>query len=267
MKHMQLPNGKRIAMINKFSAMEIYKEIHEDNPYFQNGIVLASGDTVIDVGANIGLWTQYVLDNHTDIKVYCFEPILQIFEALKENLESYKEKGTIKLFNIGLSNRTEKINFNYYPRVSTDSTLIPFDFEIQVDYFVKKANKGILKNVPLKLKRKLISSILRYMYKPEIVECQITSLSEIIKNEKIERIDLLKVDTEGAEWDILNSIEDKDWKKIKQLSIEVHTNCEGGETLIERTEKLLKKHGFSTSVDCTTSFSFLGVHMLYGKSS
>ena len=265
MKHMKLPNGKRIAMISKFSAMDVYNEIYEDNPYLQDGIKITSGDTVIDIGANIGLWTQYMLDSNTDMRIYCFEPIPITYKALQENLESYKEKGIIKLFNIGLSNRTERVKFNYYPRVSTDSTLNPFDFEVQIEYFMKKANNGISKIVPLRLKRKIISVLLHYMYKPEIVECQITSLSEIIKKEEINNIDLLKIDAEGAEWEILNGIDGKDWEKIKQIAMEVHTNCEGGDDLIERIQNLLKEHGYDTSVNYNTRFSFVGVHMLYGK--
>src|SRR5205814_9271117 len=45
---------------------------------------------------------------------------------------------------------------------------------------------------------------------------------EIVKENGVEHIDLLKIDVEKGEYDVLKGIEDSDWPKIKQLVIEVH---------------------------------------------
>ena len=38
---------------------------------------------------------------------------------------------------------------------------------------------------------------------------------------KVERIDLLKIDVEGAELDVLAGVEDEHWPLIRQISMEV----------------------------------------------
>jgi len=53
-------------------------------------------------------------------------------------------------------------------------------------------------------------------------ECRLTSLSEMIREHQIDKIDLLKIDAEKSELDILKGIDDRDWPKIAQLVIEIH---------------------------------------------
>ena len=58
-QRMLLPNGKEISVINKDEVAFLYKEIFEDKSYLQHGIDLKPGDTVLDVGANIGLFSLF----------------------------------------------------------------------------------------------------------------------------------------------------------------------------------------------------------------
>ena len=55
------------------------------------------------------------------------------------------------------------------------------------------------------------------------LNCQTISLSYFIKKKGISKIDLLKIDAEKSEIDILKGINKKDWKKIKNIIIESHT--------------------------------------------
>ncbi len=67
------------------------------------------------------------------------------------------------------------------------------------------------------------------------------TLSEIVREHDIQRIDLLKVDVEKSELDLLLGIEEQDWPKIKQVFIEVDDWVRQG----EKIASLLKKHGLS----------------------
>ncbi len=51
--------------------------------------------------------------------------------------------------------------------------------------------------------------------------CEVCTLSDLIRRQSLERIDLLKIDIEGAEIEALQGIEEQDWQKIQQLAIEV----------------------------------------------
>lgn len=54
------------------------------------------------------------------------------------------------------------------------------------------------------------------------VVCQCTNISNVIKSNRIHRIDLLKIDIEGGELLALQGIHDSDWRKIHRMVAEVH---------------------------------------------
>ena len=56
-----LPNGLEIVHLNQYETDYVYKEIFEDQCYLRHGIRLQDGDTVVDIGANIGLFSLFVM--------------------------------------------------------------------------------------------------------------------------------------------------------------------------------------------------------------
>ena len=76
-----------------------------------------------------------------------------------------------------------------------------------------------------------------------------------------ERIDFLKIDVEGSEVDILNSITDENLKKLRCLSVELHKTDESFEefqwSFLERVhslgfERFVLYHGVDTSAKLRT---------------
>ena len=59
------------------------------------------------------------------------------------------------------------------------------------------------------------------------------TVSEVLAEEGLERIDLLKVDVEKSEQEVLAGIREEDWEKIKQVVLEVHDR-EGSLGRLER---------------------------------
>ena len=51
---------------------------------------------------------------------------------------------------------------------------------------------------------------------------KINKLSNIIDIKKINKVDLLKIDTEGYEYNVLKGIKNEDFKKIKFIYFEHH---------------------------------------------
>ena len=64
------------------------------------------------------------------------------------------------------------------------------------------------------------------------------SLSAAI-NPPIDANDLLKVDIEGAEWDLFDSLSDEDFAKIGQITVEFHDFV--FPSMRERSEKIIKR--------------------------
>jgi FkbM family methyltransferase len=266
MKYMTLPNHRRIAIIGKLSAFDVYKEIFEDEPYLREGLSIHPEDVVIDIGGNIGLWSLFILEQVPKIRLITVEPIPQIFEVLQVNLQDFQPpESSVTLLNIGLAEKEKKAEFNFYPRVAADSTATPFDFDQQVRYVLAMTERGVARIFPSRLKAWAIRKVLRWMYIPRKVDCQLKTLSQIIEELKLDHVDFIKLDAENAEREVLAGIAEQDWPKIRQLSVEVHTNIPGGQTLMEDLTALLQSKGFAVAVDHHSRFSGLGVHMMYAK--
>ena len=68
----------------------------------------------------------------------------------------------------------------------------------------------------------LAKKFLSLLNESEKVECQLTTISAVIKEYNVKVVDLLKIDVEGSEELALQGIEDHDWEKIKQIIQKVY---------------------------------------------
>jgi acyl carrier protein len=73
---------------------------------------------------------------------------------------------------------------------------------------------------------------------------QLRTLSGVIAEQSLERIDLLKINVEKSELDVLQGISSGDWPKIHQLVIEVDLKQN-----LEPVTALLEQHGFEWVVE------------------
>lgn len=85
----------------------------------------------------------------------------------------------------------------------------------------------------------LILSKVGHMVK---VNARLITLSSVIESEAIDRIDILKVDVEGAELSLLRGIADRHWAKVQQVVLEVESFA-----MRDTICALLAKKGFQTS--------------------
>ena len=56
-------------------------------------------------------------------------------------------------------------------------------------------------------------------------------MSDVLRTESIDQVDLLKLDVEGAELEVLEGIGDRDWPSIKQVVGELHLQHGGAKYL------------------------------------
>ena len=76
----------------------------------------------------------------------------------------------------------------------------------------------------------------------EFVMCEVKNINEIVKENNIDKIDLIKIDTEGAEHDILLSLDEKMLINASWIGVELHGNRDF--ELLDYLEKL----GFSIAL-------------------
>ncbi|MBW4619917.1 MAG: LLM class flavin-dependent oxidoreductase [Cyanosarcina radialis HA8281-LM2] len=234
-----LPNGMVIASLSDLNAIAAYKEVIADEIYFKHGIAIREGDCIFDVGANIGLFTLSVNQKVPNLQVYAFEPIPPTFKVLAANVKLYGLD--VKLFPLGLSHQQETAEFTFYPEMSGLSGRYS---EATQD---KRATKAIIKNdlqQVVGLSDLEVDEFLETQFATQTYTCQLTTLSEAIATHNVQKIDLLKIDVEKAEFDVLRGIKDEDWQKIQQIVMEVD-NREN----LARIVTLLEYKGFHLVVD------------------
>src|SRR5689334_6455602 len=85
----KLPNGLSIQQANPQETPALFRQIWVENLYFQKGISLPANSVVIDGGANIGLFTLYVLHHHPTATVIAVEPAPKTFQVLQSNTSQF----------------------------------------------------------------------------------------------------------------------------------------------------------------------------------
>ena len=80
-------------------------------------------------------------------------------------------------------------------------------------------------------------------WKSKKIKVKSIKLSDFIKKEQINKIHLLKIDCEGAEYGIIKSLSKEDYKKVKNIILEYHKgkSDEIENTLKENNFKVFKK--------------------------
>ena len=162
-----------------------------------------SFDIIFDVGAHKGESIKFFNKYFVVNKIYSFEASSINFKSLKKNIEHKKFKSSIILENLGLGMKTEKRKLNQTVE-SSSSTFNEINYNSK--YFKKK---NFLLN---------FFSKKSYISKTDVNMC---SLKDYIVKNKINKIDLLKIDTEGFEFDVLSGLEDE-IKKTKLILFEHH---------------------------------------------
>ena len=242
-----LPNGIKIFYQNKQEVDFLYPEMPL---YLQHGITLHEGDTVFDVGANIGLFTLFASQLcNKNVNIYAFEPIPSTFEILQRNIGRF-DSDKIKLFPYGLSHNSQTVTFTFYPNCTGWSTIYPDDSQQQRDLMKKLALENLqdapgfirwLRPLPAWMRSHILDYKINRAFQAQQVTCQLKTISEIIHEYNIQQIDLLKIDVERSELDVLLGIDTQDWHKVKQVVLEVHDL----DNRVEKITDLLKKHGLA----------------------
>ena len=251
----ELPNEMTIICRNRNETEFMYDEIFAKQSYLNFGINVPDDACIFDVGANIGLFTLFASQLAQRTTIYSFEPIPPIFQLLRLNTEVYGLNA--KLFECGLSSVSETSSFTYYPNVSlmsgrfADATA---DSEV-VKTFVTQQQQG--SELPAAQLDELIAERLT----SENFTCQLKTLSEVMRDEGVSKIDLLKIDVEKGELEVLAGIDDADWSRIDQIVMEVH-DLDGR---VRKVTELLSSRGFTVNVQQDAALEQTNLYNLYAS--
>ncbi len=252
----ELPNGLVVFHRNKNETDFLYREIFGDLSYLRHGISLAPDACVFDVGANTGLFTVFVETMCPEAQVYAFEPIPPVCAVARLNARVHG--GRAHVFDCGLSNEPSTAEFTYYPQMSIMSGRFA---DTAAERNTIKAFIGSQQEGTDVLLAGSMDDVLTERLTAERVTCRLRTISEVIQEHGIERIDLLKVDVEKSELQVLGGVSEKDWPKIQQIVIEVH-DLDGR---LEAVERLLDSRGFAFIVEQDETLAGTALYNIYGR--
>jgi len=254
----ELPNNMTIVHQNRSETDFLYRELFEERVYFRHGTQISPGAIIFDVGANIGLFGLSVARGQRDVQIYAFEPIPPIFHALAMNMQAYGVNA--RLFNVGLSDAQGAAEFTYYRHASILSGQYASrqeDTETVRRFLRSQADGGAAPQ----LSDEQVTELLEERLKSDQFTCALTTVSQIIRDHGVPRIDLLKIDVEKSELAVLHGIEVAHWPLIHQIVVEVHDI----EDRVEYIGKLLAEKGFQVAVDQDQALQSSGMFSIYAR--
>lgn len=163
-------------------------EIFYDKIYERDFVKVSIDDVIVDIGANYGIFSLYS-QIFKPRKVYAVEPVKSTFRNMEKNLD----KHDVICINKAISNE------NGFAKFALTNV---------------NGNNFLLKNIDGFHPSEIVDE--------EIVET--ITIDQLIIDYEIQHIDFLKVDCEGGELDLFQTI-NKDYLKnnIKKIALEYHS--------------------------------------------
>ena len=202
--------GKEIAIYSSQNPLFIANEIFCAHVYNPAELPIGENDIVVDIGANIGIFTLYAA-LRTQNRVYAFEPLPVNCENIEQNVKA-NHLENVCWFGTAVSDKPGTVKL--YTSESVSGNLL-FDHNIQ-------------------------GKITKY------IDVSCTTLPTIMDEQRLERIDFLKVDCEGSEGDIFRSLPPEYLRRIRKIAMEFHDNVSAMSH--EALKQCLESAGFVTKL-------------------
>jgi phthiocerol/phenolphthiocerol synthesis type-I polyketide synthase E len=234
----RLADSFEILAYNRAEAEHFYNEIFREKSYLQHGITIRAGDTVFDVGANIGVLSLFSLMAAPNVRVFAFEPAPPLFALLRENTKKWNRRA--HLFQCGIAETEKTLTLTYYPENSGMSSFYgdrAEDRDVLETVMRNQIASGGAELAPL---LDCLEEISDLRSRSKSYSCPVRTLSSVIDEYRIESIDLLKIDVQKSEIDVLLGIRSEHWNLIHQIVMEVHDIGQRRAEVIA----LLKSKGF-----------------------
>ena len=184
-KEIRLRNGIKFSATSiDHAEISMLVDIWHKQVYTPPFFSIDSQDIIIDVGANKGYFSVFAATQARNGKVYAFEPVTELAACALEN-SKLNRLNNLTIINKALWNESGEKPF----------------------YLSTNSGGHSMRAKPSSYAEITVPTI---------------RLDEFCKAKQINIIDLLKLDCEGAEYDILMTLDKEFLDQIKKISMEIH---------------------------------------------
>lgn len=175
-------NGVKIKIRVNSTDLMAFTHVWLLHEYGRSGFEIRDTDIVIDVGAHIGLFALFSSQFCKNGKIYCFEPVKENFDLLESNLKLNSIRNVVAI----------------NAAISTNNGIVTM--------YLDEDESG------------------HSMYGTGIKQIQVKSFSlqDVFDSNKLKKCDFLKIDCEGEEYKIIDSLPTQYFDKINKMCIEYH---------------------------------------------
>jgi FkbM family methyltransferase len=224
-KEVVLENGVVLCLTNpemRKAARFLQLEIYRKQRYARPGFEISDNDVVVDIGANMGVFSLWAANRCPKGRVIAIEPtsVLQCLDLSAER----NGMSNIKSIKAGIGTDGEQIKITTYPGFNI--------INHQAQWASPRITQFLIKTF-----------ISRKRAVTETAPC--VSLDEVMKD--LERVDFLKVDCEGAEYVMFEQLSDDAWARIGRIAMEFHEYSPDHDH--QRLVKLMQQKGFEVEVE------------------
>jgi FkbM family methyltransferase len=258
MRQEKLPNGFVVSCQNPYEVRFMWKEIFEGNIYLKHGLTIEPGNCVVDIGANVGMFSLWASEQAGDLRLHAVEPIPETFTALKTNLSHLKN---VALHQKAIGGEEGETTMFYYPRMSVlsiNASDRSSNYETVREWLAKSSKSAIIRW--LARHPSLYAWTLRLAIgsaKQRV--CPVTTLSGFMREQSIAIIDLLKIDVEGGETKLFEGIGAEEWPRIRQITLETDLNR------LPAIRELLESNGFQVFDEQPEAMRHYPIRQVYAK--
>ena len=180
-----LRDGTRY-LVRSLMDVWIVKETNLDRDYERHGVPIQDGWNIVDIGAGLGDFTVFAAQRAPNGRVYAYEPAPDSIELLGKNL-AINGIANVEVYPCAVSDKTGTLSLGVSGGVAVQYST--------VDTSIEPGDR---------------------------VEVKSVALADALAALPGDICDLLKIDAEGAEYDMLLNLDDESLDHIRRICLEYH---------------------------------------------
>jgi FkbM family methyltransferase len=201
--------GKKWVGLDPQTVNYVFKEVFINEEYRIEN--LSTSPLIVDCGSNIGTSLLYFKKLYPESKIIGFEANPIVYSLLEQNI-TYQELSNVEIHPVAL-----------------------FDKETELIFYTGSSNQN------------LMGSLFKKRGGANEVNVKTKLLSQFLL--PYDKVDVVKIDVEGAEWNVLTDLTSSNsLQKVQNFLIEYHLNMPGEQGKLSQFIKIFEDHGYKYSI-------------------